>query len=333
MKTVFVHGLAGVLSAFGMGLADVTARRVHLKYAGSDTAIVVPFGALAEVVASFDAAHRAQFGFVDAARGHVVEAVSVEAVGAGEPVEDALLEAAGPGRASADIPRLGATEAYMAGGWRWAAPVVDRNAMRPGDVLGGPAVIREDTATTVVEPGWQAAMTDRGHLLLTRTEALPGAVAVGTSVDPVMLEIFNNLFMSIAEQMGLVLEQTAHSVNIKERLDFSCAVFGAAGELVANAPHMPVHLGSMDESVMAVIRAHGGEMRPGDVYVLNAPYNGGTHLPDVTVISPVFDEAGAVLFYVASRGHHADIGGISPGSMPPFSRVRLRTDVFIMTVR
>ena len=185
--------------------------------------------------------------------------------------------------------------------------------------MAGPALIVEDFATTVVEPGWRAELTGRGDLLLTRAEARPGRAAAGTAVDPVMLEIFNNLFMSVAEQMGVRLQATAHSVNVKERLDFSCAVFDADGGLIANAPHMPVHLGSMGESIKIVARRNAGRMLPGDVYVLNDPYHGGTHLPDVTVVTPVFGQGGRILFYVASRGHHAEIGGITPGSMPAFS--------------
>jgi 5-oxoprolinase (ATP-hydrolysing) len=181
-------------------------------------------------------------------------------------------------------------------------------------------VITEDFATTVVEAGWRAEVTPEADLLLTRVAPRPGRSEAGTEVDPVLLEIFNNLFMSVAEQMGARLRATAHSVNIKERLDFSCAVFDAGGGLIANAPHMPVHLGSMGESIAMVAARNAGAMRPGDVYMLNDPYHGGTHLPDVTVVTPVFDEAGAgLLFYVASRGHHAEIGGITPGSMPAFS--------------
>ncbi len=369
MKQVFLHPLAGVLSAYGMGLADVSAmreraveavlddalmaqlsaeldelaadglaeldgqdisrdrisvlRKVHLRYQGTDTALVVDFTHKGGIIAAFEKAHRQQFGFIDMSKAHVVEAVSIEAIGAGEPAVDLPLDATNGGRVDT-IPPLANVQVYMSGGYH-DAPVIDRNHLRPGDKVSGPAILREDTATTVIEPGWQAALTDVGHLVLTRIQPLPKRVAVGTDADPVMLEIFNNLFMSIAEQMGLVLEKTTNSVNIKERLDFSCAVFDQNGELIANAPHMPVHLGSMDESIRAVIREHSGAMRPGDVFVLNAPYNGGTHLPDVTVITPVFDydDAGdraKVLFYVASRGHHAEIGGISPGSMPPYSR-------------
>jgi 5-oxoprolinase (ATP-hydrolysing) len=224
--------------------------------------------------------------------------------------------------------------AMFAAGSEHQAPVFDRDALDPGQSIDGPAIIREATATTVVEPGWRATLDRRRYLVLERVVALPKRVALGTSVDPVMLEVFNNLFMAVAEQMGVALQNTAYSVNIKERLDFSCALFDREGSLIANAPHMPVHLGSMGESVQTIIRARGrgadGKladgrgMKVGDVYVLNAPYNGGTHLPDITVITPVFAEEdregkGDVLFYVASRGHHADIGGITPGSMPPNS--------------
>ncbi|MDA1101125.1 MAG: hydantoinase B/oxoprolinase family protein [Proteobacteria bacterium] len=382
MKTVFIHPLAGVLSAYGMGLADVRAmreravesvlddalmteltatldelaadglaelhgqdiddrritilRKVHLRYQGTDTALVVDFADEGAIVRAFEEAHRQQFGFIDPSKAHVVEAVSIEAVGAGEPVEDVALDSSGGSRLDT-IPPLAVVQAYMAGAYH-ATPVIDRNDLRPGDKVSGPAILREDTATTVIEPGWQAVLTNVGHLILTRIVPLPKRVAIGTDVDPVMLEIFNNLFMSIAEQMGLVLEKTTNSVNIKERLDFSCAVFDQDGELIANAPHMPVHLGSMDESIKAVIRVHSDAMRPGDVFVLNAPYNGGTHLPDVTVITPVFDddsagEAAKVLFYVASRGHHAEIGGISPGSMPPYSRTVEEEGVLIDNIK
>ena len=200
-------------------------------------------------------------------------------------------------------------------------PVYDREQLAPGSHVDGPAIIIDANATTVVEPGWAAEVTRRQHLVLNRVVALSARVAIGTQADPVMLEVFNNLFMSIAEQMGVVLQNTSYSVNIKERLDFSCAIFDSGGELVANAPHIPVHLGSMSESVKSIVRQRQGTMKPGDVYMLNAPYNGGTHLPDVTVITPVFDEAGdELLFYGASRGHHAEIGGITPGSMPPDSK-------------
>jgi 5-oxoprolinase (ATP-hydrolysing) len=207
---------------------------------------------------------------------------------------------------------------YSGGAWHDTALVV-REDLRPGDVVAGPAIIAEKNATTVVEPGWAANLTEFDHLALIRIEQRAAVFAAGTRVDPVLLEVFNNLFMNIAEQMGLQLQNTAHSVNIKERLDFSCALFDAAGHLIANAPHMPVHLGSMGESIQTVIKENAGRMAPGDVYVLNDPYHGGTHLPDVTVITPVFLGQETPLFYVGSRGHHADIGGITPGSMPPFS--------------
>ena len=209
-----------------------------------------------------------------------------------------------------------ATRFYSRGRWH-EAPVVLREALVPGTELAGPALVIEPHQTIVVEPGWKLVLTARNDIVMTR--AIPRARERLTSAaDPVLLEVFNNLFMAIAEQMGEALRNTAQSVNIKERLDFSCAVFDATGALVANAPHLPVHLGSMDRSVETIIRERGAEMRPGDAYMLNAPYNGGTHLPDITVVTPVFDDAGArVLFYVASRGHHEDIGGLTPGSMTP----------------
>ena len=364
MKKVLLHPHAGVLSAYGMGLADMRVmrekaveapfdagagpalaaaldalaaegeaemraqgvaeeritvlRKLHLRYEGSDTPLIVDFGPHRQVVAAFEAAHRQRFGFVSPDKGLIVEACAVEVVGAADAADDPIVGDAGAGRD--EVPALARVPVVMAG-VRREAPVIDRTALRPGDRVAGPAVIIEPTATTVVEPGWRAELTERRHLVLTRVAAPPKRVAVGTEVDPVMLEIFNNLFMSVAEQMGSVLENTAYSVNIKERRDFSCAIFDPAGDLIANAPHMPVHLGSMSESIKTVIRERRDTMRPGDFYVLNAPYNGGTHLPDVTVITPVFDAAARdILLYVASRGHHADIGGTTPGSMPPASR-------------
>lgn len=360
MDRVFVHPLAGVLSAYGMGLADQSVireaaleqrladalpavgarldalaaeaaaelrrqgvgggavqvhRRVHLRYEGTDSALVVPYGSPVEIQAAFEAAYRQRFAFLMQERALVVEAVSVEAVGAGdapaEPVQATAAPAAAP---------VAETVCLFSGGrWHDAALVV-REQARPGLFVDGPAIIAEKNATTVVEPGWRARVTALDHLVLERVVPREARRAIGTTVDPVMLEVFNNLFMNIAEQMGLQLQNTAYSVNIKERLDFSCALFDAEGQLIANAPHMPVHLGSMSESIRTVIERNAGSMRPGDVYVLNDPYHGGTHLPDVTVVTPVFDEAGRdILFYVGSRGHHADIGGVTPGSMPPFS--------------
>ncbi|MFC5462875.1 hydantoinase B/oxoprolinase family protein [Massilia niabensis] len=362
MKTVFIHSLAGVLSAYGMGLADQSAmreqaveerldavtggvlarrldgladaarnelraqgvgaecidvvKRVHLRYEGTDSALVVAFGDAPAMQAEFEAAYKRRFSFLMPSRALVVEAVSVEALGRSEAPPETPAPSGEPGGAAAAFDMVG-----MFAGGQWRDTGVYRRAdFKPGDVIRGPAIVAEDNATTIVEAGWQAEVTSYRHLVLTRVEALPERHAIGTTADPVMLEIFNNLFMSIAEQMGLRLQNTAYSVNIKERLDFSCAIFDAGGNLVANAPHMPVHLGSMGESIKTVMRANAGRMRAGDVYVLNDPYNGGTHLPDVTVISPVFDEAGdSILFYVGSRGHHADIGGTTPGSMPPDS--------------
>ena len=390
MTRVFVHPLAGVLSAYGMGLADqnvireqaverklssaalpeisqqldalaaaaeadlqrqqaspgaiTTHRRVHVRYEGSDAALIVPFFApapagggqgwglaVAAIEAAFEAAYRQRFSFLMQGRSLVVEAVSVEAVLAGAaPVEPRLAM-----HEVREVPRRETVRMYCGGQWMDAALVV-REDLRPGDIISGPAIIAEKNTTTVVEPGWAAALTDLDHIVLDRRAERAIKFAAGTTVDPVLLEVFNNLFMNIAEQMGLQLQNTAYSVNIKERLDFSCALFDTGGNLIANAPHMPVHLGSMGESIKTVIRENAGKMQPGDVYVLNDPYHGGTHLPDITVITPVYlspspwgegrGEGGQLTpkapeptFYVGSRGHHADIGGITPGSMPPFS--------------
>jgi 5-oxoprolinase (ATP-hydrolysing) len=356
MKRVFIHPHAGVLSAFGMGLADQVAMRsrtveaqvdpvglqslaaelaeeakgdlvaqgvpaariatsvkAHLKYEGTDTALAVPLAPIQEMTAHFEAAYRKQFSFLMPGRGLVAEALSVEAVSAGESIDEgrnSRKEPAGPAQ----------TVRIFSGGCWHEAPLYRRDELGAGQEINGPAIIAEANATTVVEPEWSAVVSSANCLILERSKEKSRSVAIGTSVDPVMLEIFNNLFMSIAEQMGLRLQNTAYSVNIKERLDFSCALFDAEGNLIANAPHMPVHLGSMGESIKTVIRLNTGKMKPGDVYVLNAPYNGGTHLPDVTVITPVFSSK-QILFYVGSRGHHADIGGVTPGSMPPGSKV------------
>jgi 5-oxoprolinase (ATP-hydrolysing) len=246
-------------------------------------------------------------------RALVAEAVSVEAIAPGDAPKEQPSERRKP------VQPVEAVRMFTAGQWH-EAPLYRREELAAGQVIAGPAIIAEANATTVVEPDWQASVTALDHLVLERTRARVAASAIGTQVDPVRLEIFNNLFMSIAEQMGLRLQNTAYSVNIKERLDFSCAIFDGSGNLIANAPHMPVHLGSMSESIKTVIRENAGRIKAGNVYVLNAPYNGGTHLPDVTVITPVF-RGRQILFYVGSRGHHADIGGITPGSMPPGSKV------------
>ena len=379
ITAILIHPHAGVLSALGIGLADVTdlrsepveasldealiaelgerlaaARpaaveavasagvptdrievtgRVAVRYRGSDTTLDVPLGTADEVARDFAAAHRTRFGFsppgaANSATALVVDALHIEARGravdpppAMPPADDrdALVAthttwmSAGVAQTGDGASRDGPSPHTCA---PYDTPFWDRTALAPGAVMAGPAVVVEPNATTVIEPGWQGTVTDRGDLVLERVAARPASVAIGTSVDPVQLEIFNNLFMNIAEQMGVVLEHTAVSVNIKERRDFSCALFDLDGELVANAPHLPVHLGSMSESIRTVIEQN-PEMSPGDVFVLNNPYNGGTHLPDVTVVRPVFDAAGSErIFYVASRGHHADIGGSVPGSAP-----------------
>ena len=363
MTTVFVHPLAGVLSAYGMGLADQgvmrqaaieqpladaalpairarldeladaasgeirrqgagggelrVIRRAHVRYAGTDSALVVDFGdgGTATLAAAFEAAYRRRFAFLMEGRALVVEAVSVEAVAAGDAPAEPRLALLPPTPA----PVVETVRMYSEARW-WDAALVIRETLRPGHTVDGPAIIAEKNATTVVEPGWQARVTDLDHVVLQRIAPRAQRAAVGTTVDPVMLEVFNNLFMNIAEQMGLQLQNTAYSVNIKERLDFSCALFDADGNLIANAPHMPVHLGSMSESIKTVMKRNAGRMHPGDVYALNDPYHGGTHLPDITIVTPVFDAAGEhLLFFVASRGHHADVGGVTPGSMPPFS--------------
>ncbi|MEO8102555.1 MAG: hydantoinase B/oxoprolinase family protein, partial [Betaproteobacteria bacterium] len=362
MTRVYIHPLAGVLSAYGMGLADITAmrekaveialddqclprldaalgelsqaavadvsaqgvaasrialkRRVHLRYDGTDSALIVDFGPVEAMRDEFNAAYQKRFSFLMEGRALIAEAVSCEAIGASDSPMTHTTDAAG-GAGEAIVARV----AMVSGGMRHDAPLYVREQLAPGRRIAGPAIIAERNATTIVEPGWIADVTALNHLVLTRAIARDVRYAVGTRADPVMLEVFNNLFMSIAEQMGLRLANTAYSVNIKERLDFSCALFDALGNLIANAPHMPVHLGSMGESIKTVVRKNAGRMKRGDVYVLNDPYNGGTHLPDVTVVTPVFADAGEeILFYVGSRGHHADIGGITPGSMPPFSR-------------
>jgi 5-oxoprolinase (ATP-hydrolysing) len=270
---------------------------------------------LASLQSLFQKAHRQRFGFIDETKKLIIEAVSVEAVGGGAKAAEAEFEVLKrPLPAPSKLTRF-----FSQGAWHDAA-VFMREQLFPGAAVAGPALIIEPNQTLVVEAGWRAEVTSKDYLVIKRTVPLNRTVAVGTKADPVMLEVFNNLFMSIAEQMGLTLQNTAYSVNIKERLDFSCAVFGADGALCANAPHMPVHLGSMDESVKAIIRQN-STVNPGDVFVLNAPYNGGTHLPDITVCTPVFDKAGKeLLFWVASRGHHADVGGIAPGSMSPLAR-------------
>jgi 5-oxoprolinase (ATP-hydrolysing) len=289
-------------------------RRVHVRYNGTSAALVVPLGAADAIREAFTATHQTRFGFVTPDRGLIIEAVEVEAVSPGEQVSEPVLDARAEGE-----PEIVDTVQIWTGGADHEAAVFDRAALLAGDRLTGPVLVREANATTVVEPGWTAEITAANHMILRRTAARTRDNA-STTVDPVLLELFNNLFMNVAEQTGVVLANTSLSVNIKERWDFSCAIFDATGGLVANAPHVPVHLGAMGESVRTVLRHRGSTLRPGDVVALNNPFNGGTHLPDITVITPVFDPAGKeIQFFVGSRGHHADVGGITPGSTPPHS--------------
>ncbi|MFE2582764.1 hydantoinase B/oxoprolinase family protein [Streptomyces sp. NPDC059378] len=365
IRTVLVPPMAGVLSALGIGLADTTAmreqsveaplepcampgihktaadleaagraelraedvpedrirvtRRAQLRYDGTDTTLTVELTEPDTMRHAFEERHRATYSFV-LDRPIVVEALSVEATGLTDPPDlSALAPYEGPSRAPETV-RL-----HTGGIWR-DVPLHHREGLPPGETVTGPAIIAEAGATTVVDDGWGAATTHDGHLVMERATVTQSS-DLDTKVDPVLLEVFNNLFMSIAEQMGARLESTAQSVNIKERLDFSCALFDPDGNLVANAPHIPVHLGSMGTSVKEVVRRRRDTMRPGDTYAVNDPYHGGTHLPDVTVITPVFGtgpadgtESERILFHVASRGHHAEIGGIAPGSMPADSR-------------
>jgi 5-oxoprolinase (ATP-hydrolysing) len=384
MTRVLIHPFSGLLSAYGMGLADIRAVRqrtldrplvdaslgevaaalgtladearsevlgqgvagnvlstriaLQLRYAGTDTPLEVPaldLAGQADVVAAagglraaglreaFEAAHLARFGFTDPSRDVVIEAALAEAAGGGASAPEPVA-AAKDGTAPEALRH---TRIFSGGAWRDAV-VYRREVLRPGQAIAGPALIIEPNQTVVVEPGWSVSLTAADHLVLDRVEVLQRGTAIGTEADPVMLEIFNNLFRSIAEQMGVALQNTASSVNIKERLDFSCAVFDAEGGLVSNAPHIPVHLGSMDGSVESVIRANPSP-RPGDVWALNAPYNGGTHLPDITVCTPVFGADGKVMFWVASRGHHADVGGTAPGSMSPDATTIEQEGVYI----
>jgi 5-oxoprolinase (ATP-hydrolysing) len=418
MKQVFLHPYAGVLSAYGMGLADVRTlrersveaklteellsvgtpdiapldeifteliasgkeeiattqigestpidsqviRKVHLKYQGTDSPLIIDFGSVAEMRQQFEEAHRQRYGFIVEEKALIVDSVSVEVIQPMDVPEEPVIQ---PHRLEPPQP-VAKVQMYTADAWH-ETPVFKRDELQPGDSIPAPALIIETTGTNVIEPGWQAEVTERNHLILKKTKqstinnqqsTINNQPANLSQPDPVTLEIFNNLFRSIAEQMGTTLQNTSYSVNIKERLDFSCAIFDGQGQLVANAPHIPVHLGSMSESVRSLIEAYGDSLKPGDVYAINNPYNGGTHLPDVTVITPVFldnseitntidktsksstkstptsspdsnispfqrgargDKNSTPLFYVASRGHHADIGGITPGSMPPDS--------------
>lgn len=358
MRKVFLHPFAGVLSAYGMGLAEIralreqqferplddwqaaskaldalarvagdevlgqgvleselhTERRLSLRYPGSLTPLEVSFGSVQQMRIDFDAAHTQRFGFSASGRELLIESLAVEAIGQAQSPDETAMPLVDTVPEAVDEQKV-----FCDGEWR-AAAIYKRELLLPGQRIEGPAIISEATGTNVLEAGWSAYVNAYGHLELERSVALARVEALGTDADPVMLEVFNNLFMNIAEQMGATLANTAYSVNIKERLDFSCALFDHSGALVANAPHVPVHLGSMAESIRTVIRLNADSMAPGDVFMLNAPFNGGTHLPDVTVVTPVWDESEAsVMFYVASRGHHSDIGGRTPGSSPPDS--------------
>jgi 5-oxoprolinase (ATP-hydrolysing) len=360
MDQIFIHPLAGVLSAYGIGLADfssvqqqavemelvpsaipaladiaeglaktaesallgqvqdtpiTTKTSIQLRYAGTDTALPVPFGSYDEMHFGFEKAHLRLFGFITAERPLIAEAVTVESIAAGETPDESEI-------APHPLPPALETIQMFSLGKQHETPIFDRAALGAGTKILGPALLREDNATTVIEPGWQAEITPRNHCVLRRVAPRANAsVADASRPDPVLLELFSNLFMAVAEQAGAVLRNTAQSVNIKERLDFSCAIFDAAGGLVANAPHVPVHLGAMGASVRHVLAVRSGTLRPGDAVALNNPYAGGTHLPDITLISPMFDAAGdTIRFFAACRGHHADVGGLTPGSTPPFSQ-------------
>jgi 5-oxoprolinase (ATP-hydrolysing) len=370
MKSIFLHPYAGVLSAYGIGLADIRVlreksvesalepdllpvleqafgeltkdaqielqqqdatidnlviqRQVHLKYAGTDSTLIVDFDDLNAMRAAFEGSHKQRYGFIIPGRALIVETLSVELICPTQSPPEPLRE-----RDNDNPPQAVATVPMYCGNQWQDTPVYQRQDLQPGDIIASPAIIVEATGTNIIEVGWQATLNERNHLILSKQKINERAdldineFAHSDKCDPVLLEIFNNLFRAIAEQMGTTLQNTSYSVNIKERLDFSCALFDREGQLVANAPHIPVHLGSMSESVKSLITAQNNQFKKGDVYVLNNPYNGGTHLPDITVITPVFPDNNAEphpLFYVASRGHHADIGGIAPGSMPPNSK-------------
>ncbi|WP_206956884.1 hydantoinase B/oxoprolinase family protein [Trinickia acidisoli] len=364
MKRILLHPFAGVLSAFGMGLADIrvlreravetvleaatvedvrdfyraletealdellaqrmprdrarVTRAVRLKYQNTDSTLEVAFADDVSMMQAFEALHRKRYGFVMADKPLIIESIVVEAFGA----TDTTAQIGVAPRAASAI-RPDARAAMFVGGREADVPLHARKDLSVGEILEGPALITEEISTIVLQPGWSASLLEDGTLRLDRSGDASTAGAaqrtITTARHPVHLEIFNNIFMSIAQQMGVTLEKTSYSVNMKERLDFSCAIFDRAGGLIANAPHIPVHLGSMSDSVLSVIREHGATMQRGDVFMLNVPYNGGTHLPDITVVMPVYGDDDALLFYVAARGHHGDVGGITPGSMPPNS--------------
>ena len=357
INKIHLHPYAGVLSAFGIGLADsrtindlaielnldekaikhisekfedlrstgkedLVAQnlnenifeyvdRVYLRYKDSDTSLAIKFDIYSSMKLNFENSHRTRFGFISPEQAIIIESIQSEV-----SCQSDQFESNEPQQKKSKSQPLTTQNVFFNGGLEKTV-FYNRNDIKPNEKLSGPAVIIEPTSTIIIEPGWEAMLEDSNDLILTRTNKIIRSSAIGTSVDPIMLEIFNNLFMNVAEQMGMVLENTASSVNIKERLDFSCALFSPTGELVANAPHVPVHLGSMSESIKTIIRENSLTMNPGDAFLINAPYNGGTHLPDITLIKPVFDECNeSVIFYVATRGHHADIGGTVPGSAP-----------------
>jgi 5-oxoprolinase (ATP-hydrolysing) len=372
MKQIFIHPLAGVLSAYGIGRADLRSlkektieirldpnaigtlqealselatecraaisaqgveedriqilRKIHLRYEGTDSALAVEFADLEIMRSQFEEAHYQRYGFTMSDKALIVAAVAIEAIGQAAEFTEPMLTL---GR-STTLEPVALTRIHTKSNWH-PTPIYQRQDLKPGDLITGAALIVESTGTNVIEPGWCAEVTARNHLILHRQESIECELEIRNQKldishpDPVKLEIFNNQFRAIAEEMGITLQNTSYSVNIKERLDFSCAIFDQQGQLVANAPHIPVHLGSMSESIRALIAAKGTTLKPGDVYISNNPYNGGTHLPDITAITPVFAPSSlpssipTPIFYVASRGHHADIGGITPGSMPPHS--------------
>ncbi|MGL6136497.1 MAG: hydantoinase B/oxoprolinase family protein, partial [Planktothrix sp.] len=395
MKQIFIHPYAGVLSAYGMGLADIRILRekaiekplteclifelekifleletagktelenpdskieiilkLNLKYEGTDSILSVNFiSHLSTITKQFEQQHQIRYGFIKPEKTLIVESITTEIIQQMDTPEEPILTRT---RNQPPTP-IDIVPMYTQDEWK-QTPIFNRNDLQPGDIIHGPAIIIESIGTNIIESGWQGELTEKNYLVLKSIHSIKPPIVTENQdikVDPVKLEIFKNLFQFIAEQMGIVLQNTATSVNIKERLDFSCAIFDQQGQLVANAPHIPVHLGSMSDSIESLIVAKGKTLKPGDVYLLNNPYNGGTHLPDVTVITPVFTppsppllkggneqknslvkggneqdnsftkgenrQEQTILFYVASRGHQADIGGITPGSMPPNS--------------
>ncbi|HAT1773158.1 TPA: 5-oxoprolinase [Legionella pneumophila] len=378
IQKILIHPLAGVLSAYGIGVANISAfreqtiekplqrainplllstyekleqeaiteliaqggdikkihkkRQIHLRYPGSDSTLVIDFAETQVMRHSFNELHRQQFGFASESKVLIIASISIEC----EIPALEIKEEEHPlfnKRVTEEIPSSATVRLFTQDTWH-QAPVYKRKQLLPGDVIKGCAIICESNATTVVEPGWQAEVTAKQHLLLTRHKTLPKKMSIRTQANPIMLEVFNNRFMNIAEQMGEILRNTASSVNIKERLDFSCAIFDAKGELIANAPHIPVHLGSMSESVKSILKKYRSSMKSGDAYILNDPYQGGTHLPDITIITPIWDQSGKdLLFLAGSRGHHADIGGKTPGSMPAISNTIHEEGILIRPIK